>query len=266
MDRNYSFSEVLDVGDLAILENEWLSGLTSPQDGMWEFFRKNGTKWGIVSEGEMIGYASVGGDRQLLQFYISPGSLSLGRDIFSEFIEKMKITAGIVGTNNLTYLSIALHFVKELRVNTYLFRNSHEVEIEEKEGMLRECRVEDVSRIVNFCHHSMGAPKEWLEGYIGELIGKSEIFSFEQGDKIIGTCEVRKSVTAPEFADIGMVVSPEFRRRGYGTYLLHKAKTIALDWNKIPICSCEVGNYGSEKSIRNCGFESLHQLLSITFN
>ncbi|MFT4537431.1 MAG: putative acetyltransferase [Saprospiraceae bacterium] len=178
----------------------------------------------------------------------------------------MKISTGIVGTNNLSYLSIALNFVIELNVNTYLFRSNYEVNIEEKEGILKECQDEDIERIVNFYNYSIGAPKERLTGYIGGLIEKGEIFSFEKGDEIIGTCEVRKSTTAPAVADIGMVVSPDYRRKGYGTYLLYKAKTIALKWERIPICSCEKGNAGSVKSIHNCGFVSRYQLLSISFN
>ena len=265
MKQNYSFRKVTDVDELAGLKKEWLSSLTSPQDGMWESFRNSAINWGIVFDGEMIGYASVGEGNQLLQFYVSPKYLLNGELIFKEFIDEMKIKTGIVGTNNPSYLSMALNFVKELAVNTYLFRNTFEVNIDEKEGVIKACENKDIERIVNFCCYSMGAPKEWLAGYIGGLIEKKEIFSLEQAGEIIGTCEVRKSTTAPEFADIGMVVSPDFRRKGYGTYLLNKAKTIAIEWGKIPICSCEKDNVGSIKSISNCGFVSRYQLLSITF-
>ena len=265
MKRNYSFHKVAHVDELAMLKNEWLDSLTSPQDGMWEFFRNNTMNWEIACDDERIGYASVGEGNQLLQFYISPKYLWKGEVIFKEFIDKMEIKTGIVGTNNLSYLSIALNFVKELNVNTYLFRNTYEVNIEEKDGILKECQNEDIERIVNFYHYSMRAPKEWLIGYIGGLIEKREIFTLEDGDKIIGTCEVRNSATAPEFADIGMVVSPDYRRQGYGTFLLNKAKTIALEWGKTPICSCEKDNVGSIKSIDNCGFVSKYQLLSIAF-
>jgi predicted acetyltransferase len=265
MERSYSFNEVTIDNELTILRNEWLDNLTSPQDGMWESFRNSAMNWGIVTDDQMIGYASIGEGNQLIQFYISPMYLSDGKVIFEEFIEKMKITTGIVGTNNLVYLSIALNFAKELNVNTYLFRNNYEVKIEEKEGELKECQDDDIEKIVNFCHDSMGAPKEWLVGYIAGLIGKREIFSFENDHEIIGTCEIRKSATAPEFADIGMVVSPDYRRQGYGTYLLNKAKTIAIELGMTPICSCEKNNVGSIKSIHNCGFISLYQLLSVDF-
>lgn len=233
---------------------------------MWESFRNNAMKWGIICDDKMIGYASVDEGNRLLQFYISPKYLSKGEVIFKEFIDEMKIKTGIVGTNNPGYLSIALNFVMELNVHTYLFRSSFDVEIDAKEGILKECQDKDLERAVDFYNHGIGAPKEWLTGYIGGLIKKREIFSLENGDQIIGTCEVRKSTTAVEFADIGMVVSPDFRRQGYGTYLLDRAKTIALGWGKVPICSCEKENVGSLKSIHNCGFVSMYQLLSITFN
>ncbi|MFK7772295.1 MAG: GNAT family N-acetyltransferase [Saprospiraceae bacterium] len=265
MKQNYHFNKITNTDKLTILKNEWLTSLTSPQDGMWEFFRNSAMHWEIVCEDELIGYTSVNDENQLLQFYISAKYFSNGEVIFKEFIEIMQIKTGIVGTNNLGYLSIALNFVEKLKVHTYLFRNSFEVNIDEKEGILKECQTENLERIVDFCHYSMGAPKEWLTGYVGGLIEKKEIFFLEHDDKIIGTCEVRKSTTTPEFADIGMVVSPDFRRKGYGTYLLNKAKTIAIDSGKIPICSCEKDNVGSIKSINNCGFVSMYQLLSITF-
>jgi predicted acetyltransferase len=265
MKRNHRFYKITDVDELTILKKEWLDSLISPQDGMWESFRNNVLDWGIECDNKMIGYASIGEGNQLLQFYISPKYLLKGEVIFKEFIDTLKIKTGIVGTNNLVYLSIALNFVKELNVNTYLFRNNYEVNIDEKEGTLKEAQEGDIEKIVNFCHYSTGAPKEWLTNYIGELIEKKELFFLKNRDEIIGTCEIRKSTTAPEFADIGMIVSPDFRRKGYGTYLLNKAKTIALEWGKTPICSCEKENVGSLKSITNCGFVSKYQLISIVF-
>ncbi len=265
MEGNHRFNRITHVDEIAHLKSQWLSTLTSPQDGMWESFRNSAMNWGILFNDELVGYASVDEGNQLLQFYISPNKPLRGEVIFKEFIGRLKITTGIVGTNNLGYLSIALSFVNKLHINTYLFRSNHEVSLPEKEGTFWESQDKDNDRLVAFYHKSMGAPKEWLVEYIGGLIERREIFSLQDGDTLIGTCEVRKSATSPEFADIGMVVSPDFRRRGYGTYLLNRAKTIAIAWGKTPICSCEKDNLGSLKSIANCGFTSMYQLLSISF-
>ena len=265
MEGNYSFTGTPDSHELAILKKEWRESLSSPQDGMWEFFRDRAMNWGILHDKELIGYASIGENSQLLQFYVIPKYVWKSESIFEEFISKMNIENGIVGTNNLGYLSVALNFVKELSIDTYLFRDSHKVNIVEKEGILNECQEKDIDRIVNFCHDSMGAPKEWLSSYIGGLVERREIFFLEDKGEVVGTCEVRKSMTAAEYADIGMVVSPAYRRQGYGTYLLYLAKRKALEWGKTPICSCEKDNIGSIKSIHNCGFVSMYQLLSISF-
>ncbi len=251
--------------ELVELKNEWQSSLASPQDGMWESFRNSAVHWEIRKVDQMIGYACVNENNQLLQFYITPKHLSQGEFIFKEFIQGVKIEKGIVGTNNPTYLSIALNFANKLEVNTCLFSNRLERTIPKKDGTLKECQTEDIERIVDFCNYAMGAPKEWLTGYISNLVKKGEVYVLENNKTIIGTCEIRKSTTASDFADIGMIVSPDHRRKGYGTYLLDKAASISTEWDRQPICSCEKQNIGSLKSIQKCGFVSKHQLLSITF-
>ena len=261
----YSFIEIKDADELAQLKKSWLNSLTSPQDGMWAHFREQSTNWGIYLGDETIGYAAVNEDNLLLQFYLLPSYLSMGGSIFKTFIKDRNIQTGMVGTNNPIYLSQALEAQQSMDVHTLLFRDFQESKIEEKEGHFREAQIEDKGRIVDFCHYSMGAPKEWLEGYIGGLIERNEIFYLEQEDSIIGTCEVRNNLSSTNHADIGMVVSPDFRRQGYGSYLLNKAKTKALERGKHPICSCEKENIGSVKSIHKCGFVSLHQLLLVTF-
>ena len=232
---------------------------------MWAFFRDSATHYSILLDDKIFGYAAVDESNQLLQFYITPTYLSEGEVIFKACIDKYEIKTGIVGTNNPHYLSLALNFNKVFKINTYLFRNNHEVTISEKEGTLKECKHEDIARLAAFYNYSMGAPTTWLTGYIENLIEKKELFSLENDNSIIGTCEVRKNSSASEFADIGMVVSPDYRRKGYGTYLLNKAKNIAIERGKTPICSCEKDNIGSVKSIYNCGFVSMQSITLCKF-
>ena len=265
MKQVYSYNIIGNSQELSPIKNKWLTTLVSPQDGMWEHFRESGTNYKICHGDITIGYAVTNQENQLIQFYISPSYFSKSKIIFQDFIDKWKIQSGIVGTNNPIFLSIVLDRVKELNIHTCLFRDFHKIEIDKKDGTLKQCQDKDCENIMNFCHISMGAPKEWLLGYIKGLIKRGEIFSCEIDHKIIGTFEVRKSFSSPKFADIGMVVSPDFRRMGYGTFLLNEAKNTALEWGKIPICSCEKENIGSLKSIQNCGFVSFYQLLSVIF-
>ena len=83
--------------------------------------------------------------------------------------------------------------------------------------------------------------------------------------EILGSCVVRKCDSDPEIANVGMAVAPAHRRKGLGTFLLGKAKEKAIEWGKQPICSCEMDNAGSLKSIQKNGFRSIHQMLYMEF-
>ena len=252
--------------ELLELKNVWLNSLTSPPDGMWQSIRDTAIHWEIRNTNELIGYTCVNDDNQLLQFYIIPQYLSKGADIFKEFLAWSGIKKGIVGTNNPIYLTHALNAMEHVEIHTYLFRDGFEVSNPAKAGVLKLCEAADLDRIVEFCQYSIKAPVDWLKYYVSLRIERGEIFVLEENQIIIGTCEVRRSGTHSKFVDIGMIVSPDFRRKGYGTYLLSRAKQIAKEWEKECICSCEKNNIGSYKSISNCGFVSKFQLLVVNFN
>lgn len=259
------FIKTTDPSQVSSLKAQWLKTLTAPQDGMWEALTNQAIHWEINTGDKSIGYACVTEDNRLLQFYLVPDDLHDGIDIFKDFIHQQKITSALIGTNNPTCLSIALHVQKSVVVDTYLFTDFLEVNLIAHDGKLRMAMNEDLSPLVDFCHLSMGAPKEWLAGYLQNLIDRNEIYIFEKGEEILGTCEVRKSDSNIAIADIGMVVSPNHRRKGLGTFLLGKAKEIALQSNRQPICSCEKGNVASYKSIHKNGFRSIHRMLLLEF-
>jgi predicted acetyltransferase len=263
MPNLFHFNETITAEQLVDLKNKYLQSLSRPPDGMWESFRDQARPIELMIDGQSIGYAGLGAENELLQFYILPEYMAQGPDLFQAFIQQFNVKAAMVGTHHPTFLSLALHFVKALEVHTYLFTNTFDVPISERSATLQVCLQEDLERMVEFYHYSMDAPKTWLKGYLGALIEQGAVFILGNEEGIIGACEVRVSKNAPEVVDLGMVISPDYRRKGYGTYLLNKAKSIALKWQKIPICSCEKENIGSQKAIQNCGFVSTHHLLLI---
>ncbi|MEL7250492.1 MAG: GNAT family N-acetyltransferase [Bacteroidota bacterium] len=251
--------------DIVALRAECLASLTSPPDGMWQAFRAAAVVWTVRHQKKTIGYALVDEAQQLLQFYIQPLHLPDRLIIFSHLLEEAEVKAGIVGTHQPVFYSTALHFVQHLQVHTYLFRERLPKTVIPKAGKLKEVAKDELAQMVAFCHYSVGAPESWLQSYLGDLIGKRELFCLRLDGKIAGTCEVRKSEAAPDFADIGMIISPDFRRQGYGTYLLSSAKGIALQQGLQPICSCEKGNVGSLRAIETNGFRTTHSLLAVNF-
>ena len=263
--KQFQFNKITDTSILNAIKVEWRKSLTAPQDDMWEAFTDDSNHWELKDKAQTIGYTCVNDDNRLLQFFVLPDWMQEGVLIFQQFIQQHKIKKALIGTNNPICLSIAMHFQKSIEVDTYLFTDFLKVNIIKKEGVLRSAESENLEKLVEFCHKSMGGPKVWLNGYIGNLIDRGEFFVFEDGEEILGTYEVRKSESNNKVASVGMIVSPAHRKKGLGTFLLAKAKEIAIKWNKQPICSCEKDNIGSLKSIQNNGFRSVHQMLLMEF-
>lgn len=265
MTESYLFNKVEDLTQLEPLKKEWRKSLTAPQDGMWEALTAYAQHWEVKLEDQIIGYACVDANNRLLQFFILPSWLQDGVLLFDQFIKQEDIQSALVGTNNPVFLSLAMHFQKSVLVDTYLFSDGVDVPPMEREGLLGNAMEKDLERLVDFCHTSMGGPKDWLTGYLGDLIRKGELFVLEEGAEILGTCEVRKSQSNLDVADIGVIVSVNHRQKGLGTYLLGKAKSVAKDWGRAPICSCESTNIGSLKAIQANGFRTMHQMLLMGF-
>lgn len=254
-----------DSSTLSKLKEAWYDSLLAPQDGMWEMFINTSTPYEISSNGKPIGYACINAEGILLQFFIELGWMQESKSVFKKLLDQTQIKTAMVGTNNPVFLSSALPFQKSVEVDTLLFTEVVDAQKTDQEGIFRSCEESDQASVVDFYHRSIGAPKEWLEGYLGGHIQKEEIFIFEKENEILGSCEVRKSDSQLQYADVGMVVSPDHRKKGIGTFLLSKTIEIAKGWNRKAICSCEATNTGSFKAIQNSGFRSIHQLLRLSF-
>lgn len=263
MDIENQLKIILATEEPLLLKEAWRNTLTAPQDGMWESFMDSADLWTLKINDSKIGYACVNQQEQLIQFFVTPAWRHKGTAIFETFIRQHSIKKAMVGTNNPVFLFNALHFQASVVINTYFFTEHLEAPNAQKEGVLKEADTKSLNGVVEFCHLSIGAPKEWLNLYLTNLINRRELFILRNEKDIIGTCEVRKSDSNPKVADIGMIVSPYYRKQGYGTYLLGMAKKIAIENGKVPICSCEKTNVGSLKSIHRNGFRSLHSLLEV---
>ena len=263
--KQIHFHQAADPSQLEPLKASWRETLTAPQDGMWETLTGYATHWEIKKADQTIGYACVDSDNRLLQFFVLPLWMEDSPSILQDFIRERQLSEALLGTNNPVALSAAMHWQTSIAVHTNLFSDFQQVEAGDMEGTFRASTADDLERLVDFCHESMQAPKGWLSGYLGNLIARKEIYLLEKEGAIRGTCEVRKSDSDPGIADVGMVVSPKHRRKGVATYLIRKAKKLAYEQGRKPICSCEKDNIGSLKSIQKSGFRSMHQMLLMTF-
>ena len=265
MRKQLFFNEIIYHQALEPLKAKWRETLTAPQDGMWETITDSSKHLEIRLDNQLIGYACIDHDNRLLQFFVQPEQLQEGPHILEQLIDQKQIKSALVGTNNPVFQSLAISFQQSMVIDTYLFSDLIKSEVIHPFGQLKLAWEADLNGLVDFYHDTIGAPVAWLNNYLLNLISRGELFYLTDGTEVLGTCEVRLSDSDHRFADIGMVVGLNHRKKGLGTYLLGKAKELSYDSGRTPICSCEAGNIGSLKAIHKNGFRSIHQMLKLSF-
>lgn len=216
----------------------------------------------------MIGYACVPEKNTLSNFYITPKHSLHGKVVLEEFIKQREIKKAEVTTNNPICLSLIMHFQKSIEIDSYLFKDMEEVIQEERDVEFRQAEPDDLESLVNIqvaseIFEGEEASKDWLKDYFDDLISRAAVFVLEKKNKIIGFLEARTSNLKTKTTSLGVVVLPEYRKQGYGSYLICKGKTISRSIHSEPICSCNIKNIGSRKTIEKSGFRILHLSLLV---
>ena len=266
-----------DSGVVKNLKAEHLETLVAPLDAYWEealigFADHNE----IEIESRRAGYYCLNGDNQLVAFFLSKAHARHGGDILSNLIKEHDVKAALTGTNDPYFLSLCLDIATSTSVHTLLFQDNEKVTSEPPGFDVLTFEVamkDDFDEIFkNYCGagESMDAESvetgfEDLKGYIRSVMDDHQIFVLRENGKLIATSECRISKTQKPYADVGMIVAVDQRRRGVGGHVLNLTKDFCYERGLQPICSCEAGNIGSRKAITKAGFVSRHRVLLVEF-
>lgn len=92
----------------------------------------------------------------------------------------------------------------------------------------------------------------------------ARLFIYRHGETPVACGIVKQVVECRNDYDVGMVVAPNERGKGYGAQVVNHLKhfCIAQGWN--PIAGCSVDNPASKRSLERAGFVSKHQLIKFT--
>ncbi len=100
------------------------------------------------------------------------------------------------------------------------------------------------------------------EEEVADQLRAGALWTVTLGGEIAGCGLTNRVIESRNAVDIGMMVAPDFRRTGLGTYI---ACTLADDVARLggrAICGCGAGNLASKATLEKAGFRSDHQLLS----
>lgn len=271
----YKLIKIDDSKELADLKADHLATLNAPLDAYWEeAIIGFADHFEVEIDGSRAGFYCLNGENQLVAFFLAREFAGHSEDVLSVVIKEHSITSAMAGTNDPFFLSHCLDIATETKVHTLLFEDNDKA-MANAEGFgelsfeaATEEEFDEVFRI--YCgagdamdEESVETGFEGLKGYIRSVMSDHNIFVLREDGKLIATSECRISKTQKPFADVGMIVGVDQRRRGVGSHILRLTKEYCYKKEVLPICSCETGNIGSKKAIGNAGFISRHRIIEV---
>ena len=250
------------------LAKEYYRQLTTPLDGMWETaYISNANQWQMNFGTEIAGYFCVDANRSLLVFNLFKRFWAHANAIFDHLLAMNLFDSAVVSTGDSLLLSLSMERQHHVSVIAYLFEDYQKIKPEISGfGKLefRQAVPGEEIKTERFFQKSLSV-KTSFRAFVDNLIHKKQLYFLFDNEKLIATGELRKSASQPKYADLGMIVDPEYRNRGVGRYVLTLLKSKCYQRKRIPICSTETDNFASRKAIENAGFISRHRLLAVAF-
>lgn len=260
MQEEIQIRRVESLDSLTDLKQRYLDQTTAPLDGMWLCgFVPMATHYGLIQDDEIAGFFCCNSDNYLLQFFVEQELQQESSRYFKRVLnnaEIPKIKGAFVSTAEPRYLSLCLDNLPTFEVNALMYqlegaREAHPpADIE-----LRQLESSQLSEAIDFAVASIGAPREWLNNYYSNLIQRQELYGVWEDQKMIVAGESRGyDEFQTEYADVGIVVAPAARGKGFGTQVLNQLVDINERKGLKSICSTEKTNIAAQKVIERVGF------------
>ncbi|MEZ9502838.1 GNAT family N-acetyltransferase [Vibrio sp. 10N.286.51.B11] len=265
------------LSDLSELKTAYFAESTAPLDGMWHFgFVPMSDHYGFYEDDKLVGYCVLNGEGYLLQFYLAPTANTNIEDLFTLIVENNSSVIGevkgaFVSTAEPQYLSLCMDNTHSFKVNSLMYCQDQEANSSRNSGRIEDVEMtlatqEQLDQLVEFASSTIGAPKEWLTGYYGNLIARQELWGYWENGSVLAAGECRKfDEHQTQFADLGMIVAQQERGKGLATRVLNFLKQHANQQDLEVICSTENSNIGAQKAITRAGLSSKHRILQFDF-
>ena len=162
---------------------------------------------------------------------------------------------------------------KKIKVHTFLYETHTDVNpVRQTTDSLdfRRVTTMELERTIEFQKSCLGddAKKDalvaWLRGYTENLIAKRSLFVLCRHDEWLGLGECRPSESQEGVADLGMMVAPAHRGKGWATEILTRLRIHASAQGLRTICSTTTENTAAQKAIARAGFISRHRIMNVT--
>lgn len=244
------------------LRAHYLESLPEAQELFLELQICKGNSVDIIIDGIITGYAIIGSDNTLLEFFLPNSAVPFSDTIFSKLIDTCNITRAYVKSFDALALASAASCHKHLNVEGFLYRDSlHKNSSPLPEAItVRTPTHRDIDAISR-CNEEVFSTTEEIEEYVNN----NNMHLFFRHNELVGfAIHARVIPERPEF-DIGMLVSAPYRMQGFGKSFLSFAAEHVLSLGGRPTMGCAADNLGSRRCIESLGYIAKYRMFQFVF-
>lgn len=248
------------------MRKDYYTNLTAPMDDMWEEgIIPNGNFFTVTQNDITVGYFVLDGEGVMIAFYVKEEVDAT--EIFKFVVNEQKVVKAYVASNDPIFYNQCINLKKEVSDNTFLYRLNNRVEVEAPFDniIVENAKINDLKDVLSYFNEGVGMTGEWLEYYFTKIITNNSLRLFKLDGEIIGTGEVRPSISSKGYAHIGMTASKEYRKRGLATYIISILSKECDERRYKAVCSTTVDNISSQRTLEKSGYECYHKIYTISF-
>lgn len=225
----------------------------APLDSMWQdLYIASSQAYLIEKDNKYIGYCCIDNHAALLQVFVTNENRYLMRTIIRELIDSKHISSASLSTIEPVSFNACIFLSQSIKSNTFCYKYSNHPLNDEKSLKVELVTPEHSNALRSYYKEHVGFDDTF--GYVDNLVSRKELYFALEEDTIIATGECRLSDTQLDYADVGVSVHTEHRKKGLATKMLQQMTHKAIEQDKKPICSTTIDNIGSQKAIERAGF------------
>ena len=253
--------------DISKISDNYRKSISVPLDDMWEDMIIPSGSFYAILDSAILGHCVINEDGFLMQFHLKESFLYRASEIFDHVCQALNAKGAYVATFESDYLCLCLDKQKTLKVDTILYHESAMIENNAPlPGIeIKIATMSDYEEVLNFCVTKVGIEGDWMQPYYQNLLPAKSVYLFSIESHIIAIGELRPSKSSNQFANLGIMVSSDYRRKSLGSYVMSQMRMKANNLGLKGICSTTVDNLGARKAIVNSGFDAYHRILKCDF-
>lgn len=242
--------------------SKYFKSLPYPFEKFWaSVIIGNSDFFQIEDNNQTIGHLSINNNKELTQFFIDNKYISKSYKIIENLIDSKIIYSALISTFETTAIASLIEFKKEISIEAYQFFDTEKttISLENYNNLSFRCAVNDTIDLIK--KHF----EEPFTNYYSDLIKTNSLFVVFNNNDFLGIGEFRNNEINNKYADIGMEVVENHRRKNIASYIVSSLKDHCYKNNLIPTAGCDFTNIGSKKTLIKMGMYPIHKILRISF-